>query len=188
MVGVAAVSEYLAPLRSLGRLAGIGAAALGPAVTAYTAVLIADTAVPAWHDGYPEMPFVFVGSGATAASGVGLLAAFGEAKPARRLAVLGAALELAATKRMENRLDLVGEPYRAGKGGRLVRLGAALTAAGAGAATVTRRSRLASALAGVALVAGSAVGRFGVFFAGLDSANDPKYTVVPQRERLDGQH
>jgi hypothetical protein len=27
--------------------------------------------------------------------------------------------------------------------------------------------------------------RFGVFEAGLTSARDPKYTVVPQRERLE---
>ena len=34
-------------------------------------------------------------------------------------------------------------------------------------------------------MAGSACTRFGVFEAGQDSAKDPKYTVVPQRERLD---
>ena len=33
-------------------------------------------------------------------------------------------------------------------------------------------------------MAGSACTRFGVFEAGLASAKDPKYTVVPQRERL----
>jgi len=42
-----------------------------------------------------------------------------------------------------------------------------------------------SALSGVALLAGSALTRFGVFEAGVTSAKDPKYTVVPQRERLD---
>ena len=36
-----------------------------PGVAAYTAVLVADTAVPAWHDGHREMPFVFIGSAAT---------------------------------------------------------------------------------------------------------------------------
>jgi len=34
------------------------------------------------------------------------------------------------------------------------------------------------------LVASSVVTRFGVFEAGLASARDPKYTVVPQRERM----
>jgi len=34
------------------------------------------------------------------------------------------------------------------------------------------------------VAAGSLLTRFGVFEAGLASARDPKYTVVPQRERL----
>ena len=39
-------------------------------------------------------------------------------------------------------------------------------------------------LSGVALLAGSALQRFGVFEAGVASTQDPKYVVVPQRERL----
>jgi polysulfide reductase-like protein/4Fe-4S dicluster protein len=38
---------------------------------------------------------------------------------------------------------------------------------------------------GVALLAGSALQRFGVFEAGVESTRDAKYVVVPQRERLD---
>jgi hypothetical protein len=37
--------------------------------------------------------------------------------------------------------------------------------------------------AGAALVAASALTRFGVFEAGLESARDPSYTVGPQRDR-----
>ncbi|MER6130359.1 polysulfide reductase, partial [Streptomyces sp. NPDC001795] len=47
-----------------------------------------------------------------------------------------------------------------------------------------RRSRGLAAVAGAALLTGSAALRFGVFQAGVASAEDPKYTVVPQRERL----
>jgi hypothetical protein len=39
-------------------------------------------------------------------------------------------------------------------------------------------------LSGVLLAAGSLLTRFGVFEAGMASAKDPKYTVVPQRERM----
>jgi hypothetical protein len=53
---------------------------------------------------------------------------------------------------------------------------------------VGRRSRAASALAGAALLASSVTTRFAVFEAGMDSAKDPKYTVVPQRERLDAEN
>ncbi|MER6312009.1 hypothetical protein ABT180_39250, partial [Streptomyces sp. NPDC001657] len=44
-----------------------------------------------------------------------------------------------------------------------------------------RRSRAAAVAAGLALLAGSACTRFGVFAAGIASAEDPAYTVVPQR-------
>jgi hypothetical protein len=44
--------------------------------------------------------------------------------------------------------------------------------------------RAVAALAGAALLAGSACIRFGISYAGGDSAGDPKYTVDPQRARL----
>ena len=65
-----------------------------------------------------------------------------------------------------------------------MRAGRILAAGGAAAALVGRRNRAVSALSGAALLAGSAVTRFGVFEAGRASVRDPKYTVGPQRERL----
>jgi hypothetical protein len=47
-----------------------------------------------------------------------------------------------------------------------------------------RRNRTAAALSGAALLAASAATRWAVFHAGLASARDPKYTIIPQRERL----
>jgi hypothetical protein len=44
-----------------------------------------------------------------------------------------------------------------------------------------------TALSGLSLLAGSLATRFGIFEGGVASAKDPKYTVVPQRERLDAQ-
>ena len=79
--------------------ATLGAGLLGPAIATYTAALICDTAVPAWHEGYREMPYVFAGSAASAAGGLGLLAVRpADAGPARDLAVLGAAVELIAKR------------------------------------------------------------------------------------------
>ena len=48
-----------------------------------------------------------------------------------------------------------------------------------------RRSRVLSALSGAALIAASVCTRFGIFHGGVASARDPRYTVVPQRERAD---
>jgi hypothetical protein len=50
--------------------------------------------------------------------------------------------------------------------------------------TVARRSRAAAVAAGLSLLAGSALQRFGTFEAGVASTKDPAYVVVPQRERL----
>ncbi|MFV2100814.1 NrfD/PsrC family molybdoenzyme membrane anchor subunit [Micromonospora sp. LOL_024] len=173
-------------LPPVGRFAGLAAAAGAPALGTYTAVLLADTAVPSWHEAYPHLPFVFAGSALASGAGVGLLAVPpAEAGPARRLAVLGAGLELFGAHRVETRLGLLGEPYRTGRPGRLLRAGRALTVVGVAGAVLGRRSRVASALSGVALLAASVATRFGVFQAGVASTRDPKYTVLPQRERLD---
>ena len=183
--GVAAATALTGRLRRIGLAATVGSAMLGPAVAGYTAALISDTAVPAWHDGFREMPFVFVGSGASAAGGLGLLAApVSQNIPARNAALFGSALELAAARIMEQRIgDLVAELYHEGRGGVYMKLGQALAAAGIAGAVLGRRSRLASALAGAALLGSSAATRWGIFHAGLASARDPKYTVIPQRDR-----
>ncbi len=169
------------------RPGGLAAAALAPAVASYTAVLLTDTSTPAWHDAHRELPFVFAGSAAAASGGLGMLfAPVAEAGPARRLAVVGAAAELAVEHRMEQTMGLSAETLHQGKAGRLMRASKLLTAVGAlGAVLIAPRSRVGAAVSGVALMAGSVCTRFGVFEAGLASAHDPKYVVVPQRERLD---
>jgi hypothetical protein len=81
-------------------------------------------------------------------------------------------------------MGLAGECYHAGRAGTYVRVGEALSLLGAAGAVLGRRSRLAGALSGAALLAASVATRWGVFHAGMISADDPKYTVIPQRERL----
>jgi hypothetical protein len=186
----AAASDVAGRYRLVGSAATAAAAALGPAVATYTAVLVADTAVPSWHEGYRELPFVFAGSGAAAAAGLALTAApVDETVPARRMAVLGGALELGAFQLLKRRAGLAAEPFERGRPRVLLRAAEALTAGGAALAAVSglagrRRGRALAALAGTALLTGSAALRFGVYYGGVASAEDPKYTVVPQRERL----
>lgn len=183
----AAAAELTGRGSGLGRAAGLGAAAMAPAVATYTAVLTADTAVPSWHDAYRELPFVFAGSAGAAAGGLAMaLVPPAHAGPARRLALLGAGLDLVAARRMEARMGLAAEPYHQAAAGRLNRLARVLTAGGALAgAALGRRSRLGAVASGAALVAGSICTRFAVFSAGLQSAVDPTYTVVPQRARVE---
>jgi DMSO reductase anchor subunit len=185
LAGAAAACAVTGRLPRIGALATAGAAVLGPAVAAYTGALISDTAVPAWHDGFREMPYIFVGSAASAAGGFGLLAAPAkDNEPARKFAVLGAALELVMVKRMQRRLGMVAEPYQRGKSGTCVKAAEVLSIAGAAGAVLGRRGTVRTRLSGAALVTASALLRWGVFHAGKASADDPKYTVVPQRQRL----
>jgi len=171
---------------TLGRPAGLVGALTAPPVAAYTAVLLADTATPAWHSAHEELPFVFCGSAAAASGGLALLGApLAEAGPARAFAVGGALVELAAEQRMEASMDLSAETLHQGVAGRWMRASKALTVAGAVGALAGRRSKVLSMVSGAALMAGSLCTRMGVFEAGLASARDPKYTVVPQRERVD---
>ena len=170
-----------------GRPSGIAAAALAPALATYTAVLLADTAVPSWHEAYPQLPFVFAGSALASGAGIGLVAApSGQAGPVQRLAVMGAAMELLAARSVRHNLGLLSEPYTTGRAGRLLHAGELLTSAGVAGAVLGGRSRVVRALSGLSLLAAAAVTRFGIFEGGVASTEDPKYVVVPQRGRLAG--
>ncbi|WP_188893911.1 NrfD/PsrC family molybdoenzyme membrane anchor subunit [Microlunatus endophyticus] len=203
LAGVAAVAEVapalerrLPPrLRWTARLlavaarpSGLLAAAVAPMVGTYTGVLIADTATPAWHEGRRELPYVFAASAATAAAGLGMITApVAEAGPARRMGMIGAAADLVAEYRMETSMGIVSQTLREGSAGRLMRASKVLTLGGAlGVLVLGRRSRVAAIASGAALLAGSAGTKFGIFHAGQASALDPRYTVVPQRERMEG--
>ena len=187
----AAASAVTGRVPRAGLAATLPAAVLGTAVATYTSVLLCDTAVPAWHEGHREMPFLFAGSATAAAGGLGILAVRpGEAAQAARFAVLGATAELTAKRLLLRRLgSAAAEPYQKGRAGAMMRASEVLTAAGlagAGLASTGRagQGRAAAALSGAALMAASALTRFGVFEAGRAGARDPKYTVGPQRQRL----
>ncbi|MET9533144.1 NrfD/PsrC family molybdoenzyme membrane anchor subunit [Streptomyces sp. NPDC006649] len=188
--GVAAATAVSGTFRRAGAAATLGAALTGPAVATYTAVLAADTAVPAWHGAYRELPYLFAASATAAASGMALVTGPArETGPARCAAVLAAAADLAASAAAERRLGSVAQTWRQGRAGTLLRAARALTVGGAVSAVTApslgRVARPAAALGGLALLAGSACTRFGVFAAGIASAEDPRHTVVPQRERLE---
>ncbi|MGH9087015.1 MAG: NrfD/PsrC family molybdoenzyme membrane anchor subunit [Acidimicrobiales bacterium] len=183
---VAAASDVSGIAPWLGNIATVTAAAVGPGLATYTAALVTNTAVPAWHDGFRDMPFVFAASAIASAAGLGLVGApVSETGPVRALAVVAGAAELATEKVMEQRMGIAAEAYHKGKAARYRKAAQGLLGAGVAGALVGGRRRALSALSGACLLAGSACTRFAVFEAGLTSAEDPKYTVVPQRQRLD---
>jgi formate-dependent nitrite reductase membrane component NrfD len=181
----AAFLNAIGRLRRVGDFARTVSAVSGAPLAVYTATLISDTAIPVWHEARRELPFLF-GSSAAASAGAAavIVAPTREAAPARRLAIGGALVENAVMLTMKKRLGLLAEPYdqdqagRAAKAARACSLGGATLLALAG-----RRSRLASAAGGALVLAGELALRWSVFKAGFQSARDPKYTVLAQRER-----
>ncbi len=183
----AALLELTGKLQFVKYAAEVVAALAGGPLATYTGGLVADTAVPAWHDARRELPYVFGASAAASAGAAStLLLPPRDAGPARRLAIGGALAELGAVQAMERRLGpLVGEPYRQGAAGTLTRASKLCVAAGAGLlAWRGRRSRAAAVAGSTLLLAGEVALRFAVWKAGQQSARDPRYTVIPQRERL----
>jgi len=183
----AAVLEVLGILRPIKLLAETTAALFGPALATYTGVLVADTAVPVWHEGRRELPWIF---GASAASSAGAAACIfldpADAGPARRLAIGGAVAEGALMQTMELRLGETGEVYHQGAAGSFSIAAKALVGTGAALlATRGRRSRGAAVLGGALVCAGEVCLRWAVYKAGFQSARDPTYTVKPQRKRAE---
>ena len=181
----AAILELLGILRPIKLLAEFVAALFGPPLATYTGVLVADTAVPVWHNARQELPWIF---GASAASSAGAAACIfldpADAGPARRLAIGGAAVEGAMMQTMELRLGETGEVYHQGAAGRFSLAAKALVGTGAALlATRGRKRRGAAVLGGALVCAGELCLRWAVYKAGFQSARDPKYTVKPQRER-----
>jgi hypothetical protein len=186
-IGAATACEVLGILPRVQRAAELGGALLGPPLATYTAVLLADTAVPAWHGARKELPFVFAGSSlASAGAAAVVLTPPRHAQMARALVVGGAALELGAVEVLERRLPAeVVEPYHSGVPGRFGRLAKALTAGGALAVAAGGRRRPVAALGGLSVLAGAMCERWSVFTVGRASASDPAYTVGPQRRRVE---
>ena len=166
------------------------AALLGLPLSTYTGALIAQTAVPVWHEARRHLPAVFAaGAAVSAGAAATVLTAPEHAAPARRLTAIGAIAELASVLLMQQRLGKAGEPYGNGAAGTLKRAAHALV--GAGGLVVAGwggRSRPAAVAGGAAVLAGAAIERFSVFKAGFQSAADPAYTVAPQRARIDEGH
>jgi formate-dependent nitrite reductase membrane component NrfD len=181
-----ALLELLGVLKPVRVAAETVAFLSGPALATYTGALFANTSIPVWSEGRRELPWLFGASGAASAgAAASMLVPPGEAGPARRLTIAGTAAQIGIMETMHRRIGLVGEVYSQGESGRFAKVSKACSLAGAGLlATAGRRSRVAAAAGGALVLAGELALRWSVFKAGFQSARDPKYTVVPQRERL----
>lgn len=159
------------------------AAGLGPPLATYTAVLMSDSSNPAWHGARHTLPFVFAASAAASTgAAMSLVGPASQTVPARRLAVAGGLVELAAAQAMRHRLGSVGRVYEEEGAGRFDTAAKVCTAAGAALVALGGRRRLPRVVGAGLLLAGAACTRWSVFEAGFQAARDPEHVVRPQRD------
>lgn len=181
------------PLGGLRRLLGaaeapasLGQAALAPLLASYTGALLGNTVVPTWEAGRGHLSYLFVSSASLAAGGAAMLTnPVAEARPARLLATAGVVGDVVSMRRMKASMHpLEAEPLETGRAGRLLTWAERLAVAGGIGTVLGGRNRYLAAAGGAALLASSALTRFGVLYAGLESVKDPRRVVEPQKQRL----
>lgn len=166
--------------------ASLGQAVLAPLLASYTGALLGNTVVPTWEAGRGQLPFLFASSASLAAGGAAMVTTpVREAGPARLLAIAGVAGDLVSMHRMKASMHpLEREPLETGTPGRLLTWAERLAIGGGLATVLGGRSRVLAAAGGAALLTASALTRFGVLNAGLESVKDPRRVVAPQKARL----
>ena len=184
---LAAASDLSGVAPGVGLAADAVAGVLGAGVSTYTGLLVADTAIPAWHEARHELPFLFASGAAASAGAIGAaLSSDDSALPARRLAVTAAIAELALAEELSRRLGELGKPYRQGPAGRLAKAEKAVTGVGVVLLGPLGRRRGPRVAGGVLIAAGALLDRFTVWQAGRQSAREPKDVIGPQRRASDG--
>lgn len=209
LTGFGAASAFAAlpqALRAAGRRPGrvaargaevsaLAAGLLGLPLSGYTAVLLANTAVPVWCGAQRTLPPLFIASAASSAQAALELFANNEAEARvlRRFGLAGKVAELSALQAMElevGRRFRAGLPLRRGASAALWTSAKVLTAASLllaalpGPSRGRRRSspRFRTVASAALATAGSICLRFAVVQAGRASARDPRATFDQQRQ------
>jgi hypothetical protein len=184
---VAAANAHTGWFPRTARIARPAAALFGLPLSTYTAALVANTAVPVWHESRRLLPFVYGSGAALSAGAVAAITTPREhAAPARRLAIASALIEVGTKELMHHQLREHGEPYKQGAGGKFSHVSRACNLAGVALmARSGARSRPAAVAAGALMCAGALAARWSTYQAGFQSAADPKYVVAPQRSAIE---
>ena len=179
----AAASDALGIAAFAGRAFEALAALLGPAMSCYTAVLIADTAVPAWLYGRRCLPAIFASTSATAAGAAGMMACDpGACAPARRLAIAGQIATLIGTQQLREELGpRQALAYKRGQAGAFAAASRVLGLAGIAATLVAGKHRAGARTAGALLFAAALCEKFSIYRAGFESTKDPSFVIDAQR-------
>ena len=150
-------------------------------VATYTAVLVADTATPVWHESRRTLPFLFAAaSAASAGAATSMTAPASQARPARALGAAAAIAELATARVMERQLGPLAGVRRTGRAGAYRVASEVLAITGAGLLAFGHRRALTRA-GGLAILASSLSQRLCVLESGKQSARDPAHTLAVQQ-------
>ncbi len=170
---------------ALRKTAGVGGAVFGGPMAAYTAVLLANTATPSWHEPGTSCRSCSPGRAWPPAAGCAWRSPR-STRPARRARPPSSGRPSSWPRCTRWRTTTASSASRTTSGGPGSCCGSPRPAprpARVGAAVLGGR-RWGAVASGALLAAGSALTRFGVFDAGMASSKDPKYVVIPQRERM----
>jgi hypothetical protein len=171
---------------TIGNVSEGAAAVLGAPLASYTAVLLANTAVPVWQEPRRSLPALFVASAVSGAAGLLELAPASDAerRAVKAFGLLGRIAELAAARwvdREASRVERVGRPLHEGAPGAMLRAGKVATTAAVAVALMPGKSRAQRIATGMLGTAGAALVKFGIFYAGKPSTSDPRASFELQR-------
>ncbi len=173
-------------LGAFGEISGVASGLSGLALSTYTGVLVANSAIPVWQESRHLLPILF-GASAMASAG-SLFDLFFEDRAARRVTytfgTLGRAAELAATIALERQVSKISEvakPLRSGASGFLWKTATVMTAGSLLLSVLPGQSRRRRIAAGIMGTAGSMLMRYGIHQAGIASARNPRATFRQQR-------
>jgi len=185
--GLAAILQLAPPsFRRLADASAVLGGVFGLGLAGYTGVLVSHTVVPVWRRPHRVMPVLFLASGT--ASAAALFDFLGvNHREHRAVAIFGAAgkmVELVAATELERQVAETPEavrPLREGVSGLLWQSGKILTAASLALTLIPRPSRRVRVLTGILGTAGALCVRFGIHYAGQQSALNPRATFHQQR-------
>ena len=166
-------------LGAFGEISGVASGLSGLALSTYTGVLVANSAIPIWQESRKILPVLF---GASAAASAGsLFDMFFEDREARRVTytfgTLGRAAELIAAHALEKqveRIPQVAKPLKTGSSGFLWKTAKIMTAGSLVLSVWPGQSKRRRVAAGVMGTLGSVLMRYSIHQAGVASARDPR--------------
>lgn len=172
-----------------GEGAAIAAGLLGLPLAGYTAVLIANTAVPVWQATRKTLPLLFMSSAvASAASLLELLPHKREEERVLHLfgtvGKVGELLAGVAVQHEASRMEVLERPLKHGPTGRMWKAAKLCTATSLVLGVWPGRRRWMKVAGALFGSAGALLTRFAVFRAGKASASDPQATFQPQRQGM----